>query len=336
MGKDLIMADFQMNDDVKKYLQDKYSEQLGQINVGQAFANLGDVIAGQKVGTTNPFFSEQRKLAETQTLGEYEKEQERKYKVAQAQEALNMRLLTLAQQKQIADQNLEQRKSTDQLKNLIFQSNLEQKKSKEQEQKEKDVEKNLQSLSKSLGGTQDALAAIDNIEMVLGAPLEAFNKTKEGGLKKYGEPVDLPGVSLPLLGRTTFYNSEARDLASKAATVFNAVLKDRSGAAVTNSEMERLKMEFGQGKYNTEGELVDALKTYKMNLAKEMKNREAAFKPSVLEEYSSRGGRTSAAMPQPQQQMQQAAPETRSYQGKVWQLVGQDRNDPKSWKVVGE
>lgn len=75
----------EVNDDLKNYLQNKYSDQMNaynqqlqQINEGQAFANLGDVIAGQKVGSTAPMFQAQREQAKQQTIGNYDLEQQRK------------------------------------------------------------------------------------------------------------------------------------------------------------------------------------------------------------------------------------------------------------------
>lgn len=96
-----------MDEVLQKYLKEKYAEQLGDINTGQMFANLGDVIAGQKVGTTSPYFTEQRKLAESQTLGEIEKQRELEMKKAQLAETLNTKLLQMAQQKQLTEQGQE-------------------------------------------------------------------------------------------------------------------------------------------------------------------------------------------------------------------------------------
>ena len=88
-----------MDEQLQKYLREKYSEQLGDINTGQMFANLGDVIAGQKVGTTAPFFTEQRKLSEEQTLKEIDRQRELEMKKDQLAETLNTKLMQLQQQK---------------------------------------------------------------------------------------------------------------------------------------------------------------------------------------------------------------------------------------------
>lgn len=106
-----------MDDNLRQYLMDKYKDQLGDINTAQAFANLGDVIAGQKVGSTSPFFSEQRGLAEKQTLGELGRQEALEAKKAQAQQELQMRLLGLAQQRQLGEQGLD-------IKRMVAEGNL--------------------------------------------------------------------------------------------------------------------------------------------------------------------------------------------------------------------
>lgn len=161
------------------------------------------------------------------------------------------------------------------------------------ERKDRQQEQDVQKLSKDVAGTQDMIGALDEVEQKLGGKLESFGKSKSGDLIKDGKKVDLPGVSLPGVGRTSFYSSEARDLNSAAARVFNATLKDRSGGAVTDNEMERLRREFNEGKYNTEPELVAALQRYKRQTAFVLKNREAGYNPEVVAKYTDQGGRTS-------------------------------------------
>jgi hypothetical protein len=77
--------------------------------------------------------------------------------------------------------------------------------------------------------------------------------------------------------------------------VFNVELKDRSGAAVTNNELMRLKQEFGEGKLRTDAEKVDALKRYRDAAMREMQNREAGFSPDVRDLYQGEGGQLSSA-----------------------------------------
>jgi hypothetical protein len=299
-----------MDEKVKKYLEEKYgpnfiqnaesdysqrSEKLAGANL---FANLGDVIAGQKVGSLNPYFDKQQALAEYQTTGKIDRERKQALDEMNAKEQLEFRKL------QMQNMLAEQQANRDLRRDLSTQARADRAQTKSDSLAKHQAEleeKGIQGLSKAVEGTQGAMNAIDAIESELGGPLETFTNQK-GTLMKNGQAVDLPGVSIPMIGRVSAYSDEARTLASKAATVFNSVLKDRSGAAVTNSELERLKGEFGQGKYNTEAELVDALKNYKLGLAKELKNREAAYKPEVVKQYAERGGRTSMSLPKDEAQ----------------------------------
>lgn len=161
-----------------------------------------------------------------------------------------------------------------------------------QERNDQKIDADVQKLSKEIAGVQDMTNALDEVEGQLGFSLDQA-KTDSGNLTVNGRPVDLPGVSIPLLGRVSGYNDKAQRLQSSAAKVFNTVLKDRSGAAVSNSELERLKTEFGEGKYNTEAQMIDALQRYKRGVNLEMRNREAGFSPEVVQRYSEQGGRTS-------------------------------------------
>lgn len=152
------------------------------------------------------------------------------------------------------------------------------------------VDKQVEKLSKDVEGAQGSLGAIDKIEETLGAPLEDFD-TSGNELKVAGKKKDLPGTNIPGLGRYSFYSADARKLRDRASSVFNAVLKDRSGAAVTTPELMRLKEEFSQGKFNTEKELIEALKLYKTETQKALVNRQAGYDPSAVNEYEERGGR---------------------------------------------
>lgn len=159
--------------------------------------------------------------------------------------------------------------------------------------REQNDDRDTQKLADKLGNAQEMLSALGNVESKLGFPLDGAT-AKDGKLLVQGKEKDLPGVSIPGYGRATFGQEDALDLESAVARVFNTVLKDRSGAAVTNQEMDRLQKEFGRGKWNTEAQLVKGLQDYKKSVAAELKNREAGFKPDIIETYQKRGGVTSA------------------------------------------
>lgn len=73
-----------MDERVQKYLKEKYGENYekdaeanlesaqSRNNIGRAFADLGDVFAGNKVGTSDAYFSDLNKQAKENTIGKIE------------------------------------------------------------------------------------------------------------------------------------------------------------------------------------------------------------------------------------------------------------------------
>ncbi len=136
----------------------------------------------------------------------------------------------------------------------------------------------------------DAVPLVENlnvIEGIIGGKLEQFDP-KTGTIN--GKKVDLPGKSVPGVGRVFAPGSVGETLQTAFSNIFNTTLKDRSGAAVTDQELMRLKGEFAQGKFNTEEKMVEALQRYKNILRKRMRQHEAAYNPEVRTRYKSQGG----------------------------------------------
>lgn len=162
-------------------------------------------------------------------------------------------------------------------------------------------DKAVEGLAHRLGNSQEIASSIAAVEKQLGFSLDDWD-AKSGKAAKKGvngavlQEVDLPGASVPLLGRVTAFSGDARQLESRVAKVFNTELRDRSGAAVTTPELERLKSEFAAGKFNTESEMIGALQEYKAAARSAMKNIELGAPPEALEEYRSRGGLVSESM----------------------------------------
>ena len=187
-----------------------------------------------------------------------------------------------------------------QLKYLNLISNIEKGSLDRDFRKEKFEETQSSTLQARYGNAQDIANTIFNIEDKIGFNLDAYNP-KTGKVKKvdaqgkeYEESFNLPGKSIKGLGRVTFYNEKARDLQSTAGSLFNTVLRDRSGAAVTTPEMDRLRNEFGEGKFNSETNLIGAMQRYKSALRTQLQNIEAGFDPDVVQTYRDRGGLTSS------------------------------------------
>lgn len=151
------------------------------------------------------------------------------------------------------------------------------------------IDKKTQKLQADLQSSQNVATTIDSIEQELGFNLDDIDST--GKIK--GKSIDIPGVSIPGIGRTTFYSTGARDLDSTMSKLFNVELKNRSGVAVTPPELQNLKKEFNEGKFNTEEEKLKAMKRFKEGLKKAFANIEAGYPKEVVSEYQDRGGFTS-------------------------------------------
>jgi hypothetical protein len=144
-------------------------------------------------------------------------------------------------------------------------------------------EQKKQKFASQIGGDIEIAERFNNIEASLGDSLENLKDKKA---------VNLPGVNIPLIGRVTSFSAKARDLDSDIAGIFNSVLKIRSGSAVTDTELKRLRGEFEDGKWNTEQELVKGLAKVKSLAQQVLKSKEAAFPKDVIQEYRENEGPT--------------------------------------------
>lgn len=164
---------------------------------------------------------------------------------------------------------------------LRSEERKEQNQLKLEEKRNRDAEVDLQKFEKRSEDLRGVLQSIDNFENILGASLSSFSVDKNNNLKKDGKSVDLPGTSIPGLGRLSFYSGDARKLRSAADRIFNVELKDRSGAAVTDSELQRLRSEFNEGKFSTEADLIDAMRRYKNRAEELMRGIQAAYPKAI-------------------------------------------------------
>ncbi len=149
------------------------------------------------------------------------------------------------------------------------------------------VNKEVTNLSEKLDPMKKEQDNISALENELGFKLEEYDPNTK---TVRGKPIDLPGVSLPMVGRVGAYSSDAKMLNSKFAPIFNQRIQDRSGAAVSDSEMERIKEEFAAGLYNTEEEMIAAAAAYKKAAINALQRREAGFTDEAKGVYKDRGG----------------------------------------------
>lgn len=161
------------------------------------------------------------------------------------------------------------------------------------ERKEVKTNQYVEKLQNKLTPLQEINTSLSGVENKMGFTLDEYDPETN---KAKGKAVDLPGISVPGLGRIKFYSGDARSLDNAMTKVFNVELKDRSGAAVTTPELARLRDEFSEGKFNTESEKIAALKEYKRLAGLAMKNVEAGYDPAVVATYQDRGGMTSQSV----------------------------------------
>lgn len=83
---------------------------------------------------------------------------------------------------------------------------------------------------------------------------------------------------------------EGRQLRQRFQDLFNIVLKERSGAAVTVDEMERLKKAFGAGTLQTADQLREGLRSLESGLDASFQNTYGGYDPRVKQLYQKQGG----------------------------------------------
>jgi hypothetical protein len=171
--------------------------------------------------------------------------------------------------------------------NAIRERNLNERQATRQEKEANVEEAALRKFEEKQIDATPLATNLSVVEDILGGKLEDYDFAKN---KVNDQSVDLPGKSVPLVGRVYQPGSVGEKLNSAIATIFNTELKTRSGAAVTDNELARLKNEFASGKFNTEPLMLDALKRYKQILRRKLAQHEAAYKPEVLKTYKDRGG----------------------------------------------
>lgn len=270
--------------------REEKSRRLAQAGIGQGLSEIGTALASQgRVKASTGAYDDARKSADslvddarksvtgkTKIVSDFIKGQSAKAKALKSDEKFD--------------------KKFNQQNDLIAAIRGEKAAAVERE-KEKTLKADVEDVSKALKPVQELSSALSNVEKIAGFSLDDATidpSTKE--LMVGGKAKDLPGVSLPFAGRVSAYSSDARSLAGAIAAVFNKELKDKAGSTVTNPEMERLRIEFGAGKFNTEAEMIDALKRYKQAVSQEFKNREAGFDPAVVGRYTQQGGTTSKSV----------------------------------------
>lgn len=138
-------------------------------------------------------------------------------------------------------------------------------------------DKDLKELAKRVGPETAVDNAFAELEAKIG-PLED-PKTAEK---------DLPGTSVPGIGRVSFYSQDAREIDAAVQAITGPLSTARYGASQTNTELRKLATELAEGKFNTESEKVKALARLKDLNRQAIAEDKAGFRPETVELYESR------------------------------------------------
>jgi hypothetical protein len=98
---------------------------------------------------------------------------------------------------------------------------------------------------------------------------------------------DIPGMGP--LGQLS-YLPEAKEVRSTLASLQNIILKDRSGAAVTIPEFDRLKQELSTRYYNTDADLIKSLVRFREIANQHLASQLGGFKKEDIDTYVKTGG----------------------------------------------
>lgn len=133
------------------------------------------------------------------------------------------------------------------------------------------ADKNVQQL-----GTALEKAGIPNMAAVV---RDAESELSKPGMTEWvtGPKSMVPDMMAP---------ESARIARQSVQKLFNITLKDRSGAAVTNQELERLKAEFGSGVFKTPEQLNNAIVKAKTIIDAHYKGVAAGFGKDALDKYN--------------------------------------------------
>ena len=110
-------------------------------------------------------------------------------------------------------------------------------------------------------------------------------------ITKIPETGDIPGYGQTGMTPQFMLSDEGKALRQDLSRIFNVVLKERSGAAVTVPEFERLKTEFGTNSLATDKEFRYALTAAVAALKEKIRNINSGFDPAVIKQYIDREGR---------------------------------------------
>ena len=140
----------------------------------------------------------------------------------------------------------------------------------ETELKNENINKKVESIGSDFAtyGWTDSLNVVQEVDDII--------KESGGDIAGVGAGAFLPDI---------FKGTEGRKNRAVLQKLFNIVLKDRSGAAVTEPELDRLKEEFSSGLFKTDQDYINAFKIYKRILNNTISQAKAAYDPRAFDRW---------------------------------------------------
>lgn len=172
---------------------------------------------------------------------------------------------------------------------MKFKEQDEARKDKKETQDAAKLDKKVETISKRIETEQVVPKnnALENINSYLDRKFNVNLNSDEKDLKK----VDIEGIGFLGAMRPDFLtNKEDVEFRQQVSSLANALLKSRSGAAVTDQEYSRFLKEVGSGNFSTEANMLSGLKKMQRDIEDQNKNIGKIYGKDVLDEYQSRTG----------------------------------------------
>jgi hypothetical protein len=122
-----------------------------------------------------------------------------------------------------------------------------------------------------------------------------------GILSKYAAEPDVPGVGATGALPAKMLSDDGIRVRQAVRGVVGALLKEQSGAAVSEPEIDRKLEELGMGKFAPDREFRLGLSRLLTNTDEALRAKEAGASPEAVKRFRARGGTTSADLPPPVQ-----------------------------------
>jgi hypothetical protein len=202
----------------------------------------------------------------------YNQQESRAARLQQAHDALEVRRQQLAQQGANQEATADLRRQQMALQAEIARGNQELKRMQFTMKADQQIQKSVQ----QLGGALEK-ANLPEADAVLGAVESALQKNP-----KIAEFISGPRSATP----DWMAPEDIRSGRQAFTKLFNITLKNRSGAAVTVPEFERLKEEFGRGVFKTPKQLMDAVEQAREIINRHYASVASGFSKDALDAYN--------------------------------------------------